>query len=123
MGQAFGEISERSPQQRAESLSDGPAPTARPAVRAPVEMPRYYFDLHDGDQFITDETGLALPGIREARYEAIRVMADFARDAVQVVAYRELGVEVRDQSGKTVLTAKATFEVAELADEKSEHTR
>jgi hypothetical protein len=86
-------------------------------------MPRYYFALHDGDQFINDEMGLALPGIREARYEAIRVMADFARDAVQVFACRELGVEVRDQSGKTVLTAKATFEVAELAGEKSEHTR
>ncbi|QDP25446.1 DUF6894 family protein [Bradyrhizobium cosmicum] len=77
-------------------------------------MPRYYFDLLDGDILAVDEEGVELPNLPAAQAEAARSLADMARDAVHdsmaAVDRRDLAIEVRDADGP-VMQVKFTFEV------------
>lgn len=65
-------------------------------------MPRYHFDLRDGEAFIVDEEGMELPDIESAQMEA----AEFLSDSVKVLTDRRsdplgysMGIEVRDPEG------------------------
>jgi hypothetical protein len=82
-------------------------------------MPRYYFDLLDGDVLAPDEEGLLLPNLQAAQAEATRSLADMARDAVENLAAtpdkRDMAIEVRDAAGP-VMQVKFTFEI-----ERSKH--
>jgi hypothetical protein len=79
-------------------------------------MPRYYFDLRDGDDLAVDEEGMELRDIASVQEEAARSLADMARDAVRSPEYmrsqiHRMAIEVRDETG-AVLQVKFTFEVA-----------
>jgi uncharacterized protein YfcZ (UPF0381/DUF406 family) len=81
-------------------------------MKAPL-MPRYYFDLRDGDEFAPDEEGLELSTIEAVQLEAARSLADMARDAVRTShdgADHRMSIEVRDDDGP-VLQVKFTFEI------------
>ncbi|WFU18866.1 hypothetical protein [Bradyrhizobium sp. CB3481] len=76
-------------------------------------MPRYYFDIREGDDLAPDEEGLDLPSIELVQEEAARVLADMARDTVRKdrdKAGHEMAIEVRDDHGP-VLQVKFTFEM------------
>ena len=76
-------------------------------------MPRYYFDIKEGDDFAPDEEGLELSTLQAAQEEAARSLADIARDAVRKDydgAGHEMAIEVRDDNGP-VLHVKFTFEI------------
>jgi hypothetical protein len=77
-------------------------------------MPRYFFDTRDNSHLIRDEEGLELDGIKAARNEATRGLADLAKDAIPGTIRRELAVEVRDGADRALLRAALWFEVAEL---------
>jgi hypothetical protein len=65
-------------------------------------MPRYYFDLREGDDLAPDEEGLELPSIERVQEEAARSLADLARDAVRRNldrAAHQMAIEVRDDNG------------------------
>ena len=42
-------------------------------------MPRYYFDVHEGDHEAVDEDGLDCPNIEAAQREAFLALSDIAR--------------------------------------------
>jgi hypothetical protein len=46
-------------------------------------MSRYYFDMRQDDEIVSDEEGLELLTIESVQEEAARSLADMARDAVQ----------------------------------------
>ena len=75
-------------------------------------MPRYYFQIRDGNNLIRDEEGMELPSLEAARAEAILA----TREAVRLATLRgePIGMhgvfEIADQSGQTVLTVN--FETA-----------
>ena len=76
-------------------------------------MPRYYFDLRDGDELAADDEGMELSSLERVQEEAARSLADMARDAVrknQDRAGHEMAIEVRDDNGP-VLQVKFTFEI------------
>ena len=76
-------------------------------------MPRYYFDLRDGDDVSLDDEGLELPSIERVQEEAARSIADMVRDAVRKDrngAGQQMAVEVRDDDGP-VLQVRFTFEL------------
>ena len=76
-------------------------------------MSRYYFDMRDEDEIVSDEEGLELPTIVCVQEEAARSLADMARDAVQTHrdgTRRPMAIEVRDDHGP-VLQARFTFEI------------
>ena len=79
-------------------------------------MSRYYFNLHEDDEFVADDEGIELPTIESARDTAIRGLADCARDAICSAARSRIAVEVLDGAGKPLFTAKLVFAVT-LSDE------
>jgi hypothetical protein len=75
-------------------------------------VPRYYFDIRDGDEFAPDCEGTELSSIQGVQEEAARSLADMARDAIHHQhdgARHEMAIEVRDDNGP-VLTVEVSFE-------------
>lgn len=66
-------------------------------------MPRYYFDVRQGDQSYRDVEGLELVGVEEAWEEAAGIIADRVKDVFIKGDRRKtcqpIGVEVREGSG------------------------
>jgi len=73
-------------------------------------MPLYYFDIHDGERFTRDETGLALSDGKAARDAAIEALPEIARHALLNGNQRKYTVSVKDERGLTLLRATLTFE-------------
>jgi hypothetical protein len=46
-------------------------------------MARYYFDLRKGDRVFLDEEGTELSTIEAVQQEAVRTVAEMARDAIR----------------------------------------
>jgi hypothetical protein len=79
-------------------------------------MPRYYFDLRDGDELARDKDGVELPNITRVQEEAAKALADLAREAVRFPKLNRsknhrMAIEVRNETGR-VLEMKCTVEVA-----------
>ena len=82
-------------------------------------MPRYFFDLRDGDDLAVDEEGMELRSIQAVQEEAARSLADMARDEVRRHAgdptkRHRMAIEVRDENGP-VLQVKFAFEISKRA--------
>ena len=76
-------------------------------------MPRYYFDMRDGDGVIPDEEGMELTTMKAVQQEAAQALAYMARDAIGEYPNGPLGpmaIEVRDDSGP-VLQVKFQFSI------------
>ena len=58
-------------------------------------MPRYYFDLYDNDQLTTDDEGVELRDLYEAREQAQKVLPDITRDVMPDGDRRDLTVILR----------------------------
>lgn len=78
-------------------------------------MPRYFFDTRDDGEIITDDVGLDLAGIEQARTFAAKSLAELAADALPGATRRCLGVDVSDERRRAVLTTELTYE-ARLLD-------
>ena len=77
-------------------------------------MPLFYFDVRDGDDFVSDDVGLELPNIARARDEAARALADMAKDALRGSGGREMSIEIRDEAKEPLLQTLLRFEVQRL---------
>lgn len=80
-------------------------------------MPRYYFDLLEGDLLALDEEGLELSSLRAVQAEAAKSLADMARDAVHnfppATGRQDMAIEVRDDTGP-LMQVRFSFEVESL---------
>jgi hypothetical protein len=74
-------------------------------------MPCYHFDSHDGVRFTTDETGVELDGIKAARQEAARRLAELAQEILPDDDRREAVIEVKDETGQRMLVAKLSVSI------------
>ncbi len=81
-------------------------------------MPRYFFDIEDGERTI-DEQGTVLesPGAVEA--VALRTMLDIARYEMMRSNERGLAVSVRDETGTEVYRTELTVRAAWLVQAES----
>lgn len=77
-------------------------------------MPRYYFDIRDGESFIPDDEGLEFPSLEEARKHAAIALADMARDIMPNGTKHEIAIEVRDEAKEPLLQTILRFEVRRL---------
>ncbi|MBR1153620.1 DUF6894 family protein [Bradyrhizobium sp. JYMT SZCCT0428] len=76
-------------------------------------MPRYYFDLREGDQIAPDEEGLEFDSLDQVQVEAARSLAELARDAIRRTPHSlsyQKSVEVRDDNGP-VMEARFTYKL------------
>jgi hypothetical protein len=71
-------------------------------------MPRFYFDLREGESFIEDEEGLTLPDLAAAEREARRTATEIADDRQDLGS---LTIEVRDRNGDNLLSVAMSVEV------------
>jgi len=62
-------------------------------------MPRFCFDLHDGETLVEDEEGLELADLHTASVEAQKGLADMIQDALSDGSQRTLMVRVREGTG------------------------
>jgi hypothetical protein len=59
-------------------------------------MPRYYFDIRDGDGTHVDETGLDLRDMRSAVEEARRALAEMRLDVISQEDTQDIEILIRD---------------------------
>jgi len=71
-------------------------------------MPRYFFHIRQGEDFIPDDEGAEFEDLESAKAEAAHSCRDLAiqelRDGGQVTLWE---IEIRDESGKLVYTCRA----------------
>lgn len=72
-------------------------------------MPHYFFDTRDDAEFICDDVGLELPDVQAAGKVAAQSLAELALEVIPGAAARCLGVDVRDDQQREVLTTELTY--------------
>ena len=71
-------------------------------------MRRYYFDIVLSGQVGEDDEGVFLPDLEAVQKEALRTLADMAKEFIAVPA--DMSVQVRDDDGG-VMRVKVIFEI------------
>jgi hypothetical protein len=74
-------------------------------------MPRFYFDVREGQSFISDDEGLEFPSLEMAEQEAIEAAAGIGKDRLPRGDTREVTVEVCNERRQRVLTVKISLEI------------
>ena len=72
-------------------------------------MPHYYFDTRDNDDFICDDEGVELPDVNAAAQVAARSLAELALEVLPGATAPCLGVDVREDQQREVLTTELTY--------------
>ena len=80
-------------------------------------MPRFYFDVLDGDAFTRDDDGFDLMGLDAAEGEAIRAIAGIGQESLPKRPTSELCVRVRDSHGHPMLTVTLSMTVRRMDSE------
>jgi hypothetical protein len=85
-------------------------------------MPRYYFDMREGDEIVPDNEGMELDALETVQEEAARSLADMARDAIRkrncARHPHQMAIDVRDDSGPLL---QVTFTFIFTIDRHSRH--
>lgn len=76
-------------------------------------MPRYFFDIRNGQDLYPDEEGLELADQRTAEIEAAMSLAGLAKDLPPLDEPEHMAIEVRTQEGP-VFQAAFIFEITRL---------
>lgn len=72
-------------------------------------MPRYFFDVNDGDGAFVDEIGVELPDMASAVREARKALADMVRDALREPDASLVSILIRDGAeGPILITVQMT---------------
>jgi hypothetical protein len=74
-------------------------------------MPLYFFDVTDTGRTSHDNRGMELPSLIEARREALRALADIAKDELPNGDYRDFTIHIRENDGPPLLTASLSLRV------------
>ncbi len=73
-------------------------------------MPLYFFDVIDNGVLTRDEFGVELPGVEEARGEAVVLLPDIARDELAGGECHTFACSVRDERDVVVYRGTLTFQ-------------
>jgi hypothetical protein len=74
-------------------------------------MPRYYFDITDGDDRFTDDEGTVFADLMLARAEAMRTLAAIVQDELPNGDRRDFKVSIRDEHDRILLTGSLLLRV------------
>jgi hypothetical protein len=72
-------------------------------------MPRFYFDVREGDAFQEDTEGIDLPNADMAEREATAAAAEISCERVNKLGSHDLIVEVLDESRQPLVTVKLSM--------------
>ena len=79
-------------------------------------MARYFFDIHDGHDFTSDEDGIVCETLKDLSYQAVDVLPDIVREALPDGPRRTFSVKVRDDGGQYVFRATLTLASAWIVE-------
>jgi hypothetical protein len=65
-------------------------------------VPRFFFDIHDGEAFTPDREGLELDGLEAAKDEAKKTLPEIVKDEMPDGDRRDFTVDVKDAAGQIV---------------------
>ena len=65
-------------------------------------MPRFFFDIHDGEVFAPDRQGVELEGLEAAKEEARKALRDIIWDEMTDGDRRDFTVDVKNTAGEIV---------------------
>jgi hypothetical protein len=65
-------------------------------------MPRFFFDIHDGEKFTPDRQGLDLDDLEAAKEEAKKTLSEIVKDEMPDGGRRDFTVDVKDAAGQIV---------------------
>ena len=74
-------------------------------------MPRYFFDIDDGEMHFRDDDGQELNDLRAARDEAVVVLPAIARDVLPNGDRRDFVASIRDEENRVVFRATLSLVV------------
>ncbi len=72
-------------------------------------MPRYYFDINDGEIATGDDDGHSFADAETARRVAITTLTEIVSEALPDGANRDFTVKVRNEHGDPVFEAALSF--------------
>jgi hypothetical protein len=75
-------------------------------------MPRFYFDVSNGPNFIPDEEGFELGSLDAAEHEATQTLVQLGRD--WLARSREVSIQVRDEQHRQVLALSVAMSIERL---------
>jgi hypothetical protein len=76
-------------------------------------MPRYFFEIRDGDRLTVDDLGTEAAGIESARDLATVALTELAKDVLPGSSRRKLAIDVRDGT-EVVLRTTLVFKAERL---------
>jgi hypothetical protein len=65
-------------------------------------VPRFFFDIHDGEDFTPDREGPELDDLEAAKAEAKRTLPEIVKDEMPDGDRRDFTVDVKDAAGQIV---------------------
>jgi hypothetical protein len=74
-------------------------------------MPRYFFDVYDGEKCTPDHVGLEMEDSHAAQQAAVKALPDVARDVLPDGTRREFVIEVKDEARRPILRARLSLTV------------
>jgi hypothetical protein len=74
-------------------------------------MPRFYFDTTLDNVTNPDREGMVFRDAETARHEAVRAAAEMAKDFVRKGPKQDITIQVRDEAGERVGTARLTLRI------------
>jgi hypothetical protein len=86
-------------------------------------MPKYFFDIHDGEHATVDNAGIDCADRKQVRSEAIQALPDIARDILPDGDNHSFSVRVRDDAGRYVFEASLTLIARWLDEEAGGHSQ
>jgi hypothetical protein len=75
-------------------------------------MPRFYFDVSEGQKFIPDDEGLEIESLNAAEHEATRALIQLGQD--WLARAREISIQVRDERNRQMLALRLAITVERL---------
>ena len=78
-------------------------------------MPRYFFDIHDGDHFTPDHEGVELESIEAAKDEAKKALPDIVKDEMPDGDRRDFVVDREGRGWTDVLRVTLSLVVESLS--------
>ena len=74
-------------------------------------MPRFYFDVREGQLFVEDRDGLEFPDIDTAEQEAIQAAASIGKERLPRGDTRDVTVEVRNERRQRIVTVRVELHI------------
>jgi len=89
--------------------------TGQPFAAQRRRVPRFYFDVRDGESFTPDHEGVEFASTHGARVDASRALAEMVKGAMPDGPRTAMAIEARGENREPLVKVQIVFEVAPLA--------